>query len=146
MDKRTTTIVGISVGLILFFAVNILANSLLRSARLDLTTEKLFTLSEGSRNIAAEIKEPIRLKFYLSRGGIEELPQLKTYAQRVEEMLAEYELNSDGKLVLEIIDPEPYSEAESEAVEAGLYPLPLGTGLDKATSAWWPRTRWATRS
>jgi ABC-type uncharacterized transport system involved in gliding motility auxiliary subunit len=132
MDKRTTTIVGISVGLILFFAVNILANSLLRSARLDLTTEKLFTLSAGSRNIAQEIKEPIRLKFYLSRGGIEELPQLKTYAQRVEEMLAEYELNSDGKLVLEIIDPEPYSEAESEAVEAGLYPLPLGTGLDKA--------------
>jgi ABC-type uncharacterized transport system involved in gliding motility auxiliary subunit len=132
MSKRATTILGIAIGLVLFFAVNIVANALLRTWRVDMTEEKLFTLSEGSRNIARNVGEPIRLKLYISRDGTNQLPMLKSYAQRVQEMLEEYALVSGGKLDLSVIDPEPYSEAESEAVEAGLYPLSLGTGLDKA--------------
>ncbi len=131
MSKPSTAIGAIAVGLVLFFAVNILANANLRSWRADLTEEKLFTLSEGSKNIAREIGEPVRLKLYMSRAAIDGVPQLKSHAQRVEEMLEEYALASDGGLALEVIDPEPYSEAESAAVEAGLFPLSLGTGLDK---------------
>ncbi|MEM7306731.1 MAG: Gldg family protein [Planctomycetota bacterium] len=131
MGKGVTTLMGLGIGLVLFFAVNVLSNGALRSWRLDLTEEKLFTLTEGSKNIAAAVDEPIRFKLFVSRGLLDEIPSIKAYAQRVEEMLREYELAADGGIELEVIDPEPYSEAEEAAVEAGLSAAPLGAGLDK---------------
>ena len=131
MGKGWTTLAGLGIGLVLFFALNILANATLRSWRLDLTEEKLFTLSEGSRNIARDVEETVRLKLFVTREPMEDLPDLKTYAQRVEEMLQEYALVSQGKVELEVIDPEPYSEAEEAAVEAGLFAASGFSGLER---------------
>lgn len=132
MRKETTIIVGIAVGLVLFFAVNVLANATLRSWRLDMTEEKLFTLTDGSKKIARDVGETVRLKLFVSREQVESEPYLASYARRVEEMLEEFELASDGRIELTVIDPEPYSEAESQAVEAGLVAVPLSSTLDKA--------------
>lgn len=131
MGKRQTTLVGIAVGLTLFFAVNVLSNTTLRSWRLDMTDQKLFTLTEGSRNIAADVEETIRLKMYVSGDAIDKVPSLKSHAQRVEEMLEEYVLASKGTIELDVIDPEPYSDAETEALGDGLYAATVGSGLDK---------------
>jgi ABC-type uncharacterized transport system involved in gliding motility auxiliary subunit len=132
MRKESTTFVGLLVGLVLFFAVNVLANATLRSWRVDMTEENLYTLTEGSKKIAREVGETVRLKLFVSREQIEAEPFLAGYARRVEELCEEYELVSGGKVELTVIDPEPYSEAESDAVEAGLAAVPLGGGLDKA--------------
>src|SRR5690606_35955129 len=131
MSKTATTLIALAVALVLFFAVNVLATQTLRSARIDLTEDDLFTLTEGSRNIARDVDETVRLKLFVSRQAVGRYPQLATYSQRVREMLEEYELSSRGKIELEVIDPEPYSDAESAAVEAGLPSVPTGDGLQK---------------
>ncbi len=96
--------------------------------RIDLTEGKLYTLSNGTQNILKSISEPITLKFYYSESLTRDIPALRNYAKRVEEILREYERDADGKLVLDIIQPEVFSEEEDAAAAAGLQGLPNGQG------------------
>ncbi len=128
MDKRTLTIAGCALALILFFAVNILARASLRSMRMDLTEDELFTLSDGSRQIAEEIEEPIHLYLYFSRKLARNYPVVRDYAERVIGFLEEFVRASDGKLRLQVIDPEPFSEEEDKAVEQGIQGAPIESG------------------
>jgi ABC-type uncharacterized transport system involved in gliding motility auxiliary subunit len=128
MNRRLVPLAALALLLVLFFAINVLSAALLRSARLDLTEQRIYTLSDGSRRIAASIDEPIRLYLYFSRSLATGRPVLQNYGRRVREMLEEYVRASDGSIVLEIIDPEPFSEAEDEATRAGLAGVPMGAG------------------
>lgn len=110
----------------LFLSLNIVFNLGLTGVRIDLTDSKLFTLSDGTRNILNNLKEPLSLKLYVSRKPLSEHPLLANYAIRVRDMLREYVDISDGNLTLEYIDPEPFSEAEDQAVAEGLRTIPLG--------------------
>jgi ABC-type uncharacterized transport system involved in gliding motility auxiliary subunit len=96
--------------------------------RIDLTEGKLYTLSNGTQNILKSISEPITLKFYYSESLTRDIPALRNYAKRVEEILREYERDADGKLVLDVIQPEVFSEEEDAAAAAGLQGLPNGQG------------------
>jgi ABC-type uncharacterized transport system involved in gliding motility auxiliary subunit len=124
-SKRLFTATGLLLALALFVAFNALGRSLFRSARLDLTQEKLYTLSQGSRNILADLPEPVRLRFFFSRKVAKDMTPLLAFAQRVQELVEEYVAHSAGKLKLEVLDPEPYSEEEEQAVDAGLQGVPL---------------------
>ncbi|HEY5701036.1 MAG TPA: Gldg family protein [Gammaproteobacteria bacterium] len=124
-QDRFLTAAGLVVGLVLLFALNILSNDVFRSMRLDLTEGRIFTLSQGTRNILANIEEPITLRFYLSRKLATEVPEVGGYATRVQELLEEYARVAGGKLQLEIIEPAPFSEEEDRAVGYGLRGLPV---------------------
>lgn len=126
--KKLMSLGGLAVLLVLFFAINIWANAGLKGMRADLTSANLFTLSEGARRIAASPAEPVTLSFYFSAKLAQGSPSFQSYAQRVREMLQEFELRSRGKVVLHIIDPEPFSDDEDRAVQAGLTPVPVGPG------------------
>jgi ABC-type uncharacterized transport system involved in gliding motility auxiliary subunit len=114
----------------IFLGINMLAGAGLRSTRIDLTKEGLYTLTEGAGNIAKSPKEPITLTLYISDGVIRSLanPQIQLHARRVREMLEEFQRRSEGKIVLKLVDPEPFSEVEDKAVEAGLSGVPAGNG------------------
>ncbi|MCF7202126.1 GldG family protein [Pseudomonas oligotrophica] len=114
-----------------FLAFNILSGLGLNNARLDLTEQKLYTISDGTRRILEGLDEPIELKFFYSDEAAKELVTLRNYARRVEEMLKAYGRAAGGKLKLEVIDPEPFSEAEDQAAEFGLQGVPLDQGGDK---------------
>ncbi|MBK7643175.1 MAG: Gldg family protein [Planctomycetes bacterium] len=124
-SKKLFTATGLALALALFVAFNTLSRSVFRSARLDLTQEKLYTLSPGSRNILANLGEPVRLRFFFSKKLAKDMTPLLAFAQRVQELMEEYAAHSAGKLKLEVLDPEPYSEEEEAAVEAGLQGVPL---------------------
>ncbi len=130
-NKGLISIGALAAALVLFFAVNIVAGRAMTNARADLTDGKLYTLSPGSRNIAKGIQEPIHLTLYLTQKSANDLPQIKAYAQRVREMLEEYARSSGGKVVLSVVDPEPFSENEDKAVAAGIGGLPTGRGDDR---------------
>lgn len=119
---------GTLAALAVFALINMAAASFFSHARLDLTQNKLNTLTEGTRNILAALEEPVGVRLYLSRGAMEDLPGLKAYAGQIEALLEEYRLRSDGKLTVETIDPLPFSEAEDEAVSAGLQGVPVAGG------------------
>lgn len=98
--------------------------------RLDFSEDKLFTLSEGTRSILKNLQQDVQLDLYFSEQATLELPQLRDYATRVRELLHEYELVSGGKVKLNVIDPEPFSEAEDSATEAGLQGVSSHAGSD----------------
>lgn len=113
---------------VLLFAVNIFSHQTLQSRRIDLTENKLYTLSQGTRSILSKLDEPITLRYYLSRDLATSLPPLKSYADRVREVLGEYERGSGGSLSVVEIDPKPFSEEEDRAVAYGLRGVPLDAG------------------
>lgn len=126
MNRTLISLTGLLVAAILFVAVNIVANLGLRTApRIDLTEQQLYTLSQGTKNVLASVKEPVTLRLFYSGKLANELPQVKVYAQRVRDLLEQYVARSGGKVRLEVIDPEPYTEAEDRAVAAGVQGAPL---------------------
>ncbi|MCC5875184.1 MAG: Gldg family protein [Candidatus Sumerlaeia bacterium] len=128
MSRNVMGALGLLIAAVLLLGVNILSQNLLRGARVDLTQNKLYTLSEGSRNVVRNLDEPIRLRFYFSDKKTNNIPFLRSYATRVREFLEEYVAASNGMLTLEVIDPEPFSEAEDMAVAAGLQGVPISQG------------------
>ncbi|MBV9521326.1 MAG: Gldg family protein [Alphaproteobacteria bacterium] len=131
LSRRTAAIIALLCAAILFVAINILADHTLRTARIDLTKEKLFTLSPGSRDTLAKIDEPITVRFYYSKRLGDEIPSYGLYAQRVREMLEAYAVLARGKLKLEILDPVPYSAVEDRAVAFGLQGVPIDQAGDQ---------------
>jgi len=125
MNRKLVTGTGLIIALALFLTVNIIANQGLTSLRLDLTENKLYTLSSGSRNILGQLAEPVTVRLYYSANEFANIPQLLNYGKRVRDMLEEYAAAGDGKLKLQVIDPEPFSEAEDEAVSYGVRPVPV---------------------
>ena len=123
MSTKLWTLAG--VGVLVFAGVNLITRTSLAGARIDLTEDRLFTLTEGSRNIASSLSEPVTFEYFYSRALGSQIPQIKAYADRVEEVLEEFARASGGKLELERKDPEPFSEAEDEAVLAGLRAVPI---------------------
>ena len=128
MGGRTYTIGGIVLAVAAFLAVNMFANQALTRFRLDLTEQRLFTLSDGTRNVIRAIDEPVTLRLYVSRSLASRLPSISGYVARVRDLLQEYEHAADGKIILTVIDPEPFSEEEDRAVAYGLSGLPLLDG------------------
>ena len=126
LNRRALTGSSLALLAVLLIAVLVLANVLLRGIRLDLTENRLFTLSAGSRQVLAEIPEPINLYFYYSDRGSANLPMLRNYSVRVRELLEEMTQKSHGKIRLSIIDPPAFSEEEDRATALGVQAVPLG--------------------
>jgi ABC-type uncharacterized transport system involved in gliding motility auxiliary subunit len=125
--RRSVPLIALAVLALAFVALVALSSVLLRGARVDLTDKQLYTLSDGTRSILAQVDEPVRLKLYYSEHATRDLQQFRVFAARVRELLEEIAARSDGKVTLEVIDPEPFSEAEDQAAAHGLQAIPLGS-------------------
>ncbi len=110
-----------------FVAAVMASNTVLRGVRVDLTENRLYTLSPGTRSILANIEEPINLYFFYSDRETRNVAFLRSYATRVREMLAEFASAADGRLIVQHIDPLPFSEDEDRAALFGLEPVNLGS-------------------
>ena len=120
MNKKLNGIVGLVVVAAIIGAANLILSSL--PLRMDLTGEKLYTLTKGSKAVLAKLEQDVTLKFYLSSSSAEMPMQLKTYAQQVQNLLKEYELAGKGHVTLEAYDPKPDSDAEEWAQRYGIEP------------------------
>ena len=130
-NRKALSGTALAVLAVLFVAVMLLVNVAFRGARVDLTQNHLYTLSDGTKKIIASIDEPINLTLFFSDKGTQNLPQLRTYYTRVHEMLEEMASHSGGKLKLEVIDPLPFSEDEDRATSFGLQSVPVSAAGDK---------------
>jgi ABC-type uncharacterized transport system involved in gliding motility auxiliary subunit len=119
MRKKTIQTVLYSMGGVVAMAIILIAVNVLAGAfkqRVDLTKERAFTLSKGTRAILTKLDTPIKIRFYCSQGETSaETVFLRTYAKHVEDLLAEYKQIAKGKLTIEKYDPEPDSDAEDSA-------------------------------
>jgi len=123
-SRRATAVVALVCVALMLVSVNILATHFF-TWRLDLTRERLYTLSQGTLRTLAKIDEPLTLRFYYSTRLSDEVPSYGVYAQRVRELLDQYVAAAHGKLRLEVYNPQPFSDAEDRAVAFGLQGVPL---------------------
>lgn len=117
------------VGLVIsVVAINMIAANFLSRVRIDATEAGLYRLSDGTLETVEAIGEPVRWTFYYSRRAAADYPAVRAYGARVRELLQSYEAAANGRIQLTEIDPEPFSEDEDAAIEAGLTPAPIGEG------------------
>ena len=112
----------------LILLLSVLVVSFLPSLRIDLTEDRLYSLSDGTRNILASLNQPVELMFFYSDSATEDVPQLRTYGNRIQELLREIVIASEGNLRLSVIDPEPFSEEEDLATQFGVRAVPVTQG------------------
>ena len=128
-QQRLSATSLVLLGIAFIVAVSI-TNQLFKGWRVDLSENNLYTLSDGTRNLLKGLEEPINLYFYFSDQASESMPSLRSYADRVREMLEEFDSEADGNIRLSVIDPLPFSEAEDRATQFGLQAVQLGVSPD----------------
>ena len=128
LSRHAYAVLAIVLSIVIFVAINMAADTALTTAKLDLTANGQFTLAQGTRNILANLKEPVTLKFYYSKQVAAEYASTADYAKRVRDLLGEYASLSHGNVVVQEIDPEPFTEAEDQAQGAGLTGAPTDSG------------------
>ena len=118
-SKIGTGVAGIALVVVIVVAANlILANARIR---LDLTHERQYSLSQGTRQLRSKMDREVVLKFYFSSSA--DVPiDMKTYARHVTDLLQEYRIASRGRVIIETYDPKPDSDSEEWAQNAGLQP------------------------
>ncbi len=116
---------------VVFVSAVIAVSQWSRAPRIDLTEDGLYTLSPGTLSIIDALHEPIQLTLYFSRHATRDLPKLRSYDQRVREMLHEMVARSHGRIRLSVVDPVPYSDDEDRAFGAGLTAVPGGSNGER---------------
>lgn len=119
-SKFSEGVVGLVLLLIIICAINMIISSL--RLRTDMTEEKLYTLSKGSKEILKQLDNDVTLKFYFSSSSRDMPMMLKTYAAQVQDLLKEYQLAGKGRVILEAYDTKPDSDAEEWAQRYGIEP------------------------
>jgi ABC-type uncharacterized transport system involved in gliding motility auxiliary subunit len=117
--------VGLVVLALVLIALNYLASIV--PVRADLTEGKLYTLSAGTKKILRSLASPVTVKLYMSQGETVPVP-LRSFAQRVDDVLREFKGVAGSNLVLERYNPRPDSEEEDAAQLDGVDPQTLGSG------------------
>jgi len=127
--KGLETFLYSTAGVVALALILIAVNYILSPARgrIDLTQGKVFTLSEGTRAILSKLESPVKIRFYYTQGEATPVA-LKTFAQRVEDLLSEFRSVSGGKVVVEKYNPQPDSDAEESATLDGIEGQMLNTG------------------
>ncbi|VBB69029.1 gliding motility protein GldG [invertebrate metagenome] len=126
--QRWLDLLAVMLAAIALLAVNVAAGSLLKPLYIDLTEERLFSLSENTKDVIVTIDEPITVRVYFSKKLGERSPLHATFYTRIKGLLLQYVDLAGGMVKVEFIDPEPFSEAEDRAVAFGLQGVPMSEG------------------
>lgn len=133
-QNRFETLLYSAVGVAVMFVVMVALYIVTSAAkmRVDVTADKVHTLSPGTKKILARLDSPVTIRFYCTQGDNAMPPALRTYAQHIEDLLNEYQQASQGKLIIRKFDPQPDSDAEDSARLNGVDGQPTGPfGSDK---------------
>ena len=131
LSNRLLINISIICIIITFVSINTLSNQLFNSARIDLTQDNLYTLNQGTYEVLENVNEPITLRLFFSDKLSRDIPPLREYGQRVRELIEEYVANSKGMIILERVDPEPFTDNEDLAMVFGLQGMPLSQAGEK---------------
>ena len=113
---RLRTGTGVIVALVI--VVNLLGSFV--RGRVDLTADELYTLSEGTEQILAELDDLVQVKLFASAALP---PEIQLQLRDVRDLLADMRRASNGNLLVTDVDPDEDEEAASEAAELGIFPV-----------------------
>jgi ABC-type uncharacterized transport system involved in gliding motility auxiliary subunit len=131
IGRRTLLVAALVALALAFVGITLASSRWLQTARIDLTADHLYTLTPGTQHIIDGLHRPLKLTLYFSEHATRDLPQLRSYEQRVREMLQEMVARSRGRVRLAVIDPVPYSDDEASAEGGGLTPINGGSNGER---------------
>jgi len=111
--------------LVALIAIVVVVNAILHGTsrlRVDLTQDELYTLSQASKDVAKALPGEVQIKAFFSEGL--QAPD-HNLAQSVDDLLAEYEAASEGKIHYEVIFPKD-EDGEEVAEGYGIEKIAVG--------------------
>ena len=117
-NNRLITFAGLVVLSVLLLLVNLLAKK--TTFRIDLTQDRLYTLSESTDKVLGTLEAPASIRFYFSKSHADTDIEQKARALRVEDLIKEFVYSADGQLTYELLDPVNGSDVEGRAILDGL--------------------------
>ena len=123
--QKNYLIVSILSTVILFLSFNFIIQKINFNLGVDFTSTKTFTLSSGTKRVIDEIEEPIKINFVYSRDLSKNIPIIQNYANQVQGLLKRYSDLASGKIELNFIEPEPYSDDEDYVNRYGVQGFPI---------------------
>ena len=121
--KFLSSIAAVAVLFVIIVLVNYLAGQFY--TRVDITEDKLYTLSSGTEKMVRDLPEDVTIKLFYSSSYPNQPPSLKNYASRVKDLLEEYANHSGASVHFETYDPKPDSTEEEWAQKYGLAGSPI---------------------
>jgi len=130
VSKSTLGVLALVFGAVALVSVNLWAGQGLSRYRADLTKGGIYTLSDATRSVLANLDEPVTLRLFYTSALGEQVPTYALYHDRVQSMLRYYEDLSGGKLRVSLVNADRFTDEEDEATAIGLQgaPLPGGNG------------------
>src|SRR3982750_3413877 len=129
MQKKHEHLLYSAIGLVALALVLVAFNYLISRvpARVDLTDGRLYTLSDGTKKVLRNLQTPVKVKLYVSQGESVPVP-LRSFAQRVEDLVREFKSVAGSNLLIERYNPRPDSEEEDAAQLDGIESQQLVSG------------------
>lgn len=131
MTRRRRLLASLVAVLLGYGALLFLDSRWLPDLQIDLTQDHLYTLAPGTEQVIGHLQRPLYLTLYFSGQATRDLPQLRSYEQRVREMLEQMVARSGGDIRMQVIDPAPYSDDEATALGNGITPLNIGSNGER---------------
>jgi ABC-type uncharacterized transport system involved in gliding motility auxiliary subunit len=124
-NRTTIATITVVLAIILFLSINLIASLTIFGNRLDVTEDRIYTLTDETRDILADITEPITLRLYLSSSLVNASPEIRLHSERVIELLKTYENVSGGMIDFQQFDPVSLSVEEDEALGLDIAPIQI---------------------
>jgi len=129
MNRTIRAIIGAGFVLVMIFSAISICQNIGRPLKLDVTDQRLYTLSDGTKSILGKLNQPIKASLYYAKTaalkGPDQIRFFNSYYEFVRALLEEYVAVSKGLVQLEIIDPRPFSDDEERALKYGLQRFPI---------------------
>jgi ABC-type uncharacterized transport system involved in gliding motility auxiliary subunit len=110
----------------IFFFTEFISRTDLGNKSIDLTEDDRYTLSEGTRAILTELKDPVTINYYVTRDVDGTPSAYKRHIPRVDSFLRQVEgLANDKNITLNFIDPEPNTDEEDAALLDQVQQIPV---------------------
>ncbi len=123
--KRTNFRVTFAVAVVLLVAIAVFLISVtsnLKSARVDMTSDKLFTMSPAAAQILKGLEVPVQVKLYITPA--DKMPtQLRNLERDITEQMSNFQSVSGGMLQYEVLNPQDDEDMQNDLVSKGIQPF-----------------------
>jgi len=118
--RLTFGIAAVLLAGIVFFLISVLGN--LQGARVDMTSDKLFTLSDSAVKILEDLKVPVQVKLYITPA--EKMPtQLRNLERDITEQMRNFADVSHGMLQFSVHNPQDDEEMQKNLAAKNIQPF-----------------------
>ncbi|MHC4426544.1 MAG: Gldg family protein [Planctomycetota bacterium] len=129
MSRTIRAIIGAGLVLVIIFSAISICQNIGKPLKLDITSQRLYMLSDGTKAILTKLNQPVKARLYYAKTaalkGPDQIRFFNNYYEFVRALLEEYVAVSKGMVELEVIDPRPFSDDETQALRYGLKRFPI---------------------